>query len=67
MTHCRLGCEKWRSDLIAGSATLTIAMSSTTMNWAVTMTASASQRRLSGAVRNIVFTMMYFSDRLVTP
>ena len=37
------------------------------MNWAATMTARASQRRLSGFARNIVFTIIVFSDRLVTP
>ena len=39
---------KLRSVLIDGSATFTIATSSTTMNWAATTTASANQRRLSG-------------------
>ena len=42
MTHCRLSWEKFRSVLIDGSATFTIATSSTTMNWAVTITASAT-------------------------
>ena len=47
MTHCKLSCEKPRSFLIDGSATFTIATSSTTMNCAATMTARASQRRRS--------------------
>jgi L-2-hydroxyglutarate oxidase LhgO len=38
-------CEKFRSDLIDGSATFTIATSRMTMNCAVTMSARASQRR----------------------
>src|SRR6184192_3384372 len=45
MTHCRLSCENPRSDLIEGSATFTIATSRMTMNCAVTMRASAVQRR----------------------
>ena len=49
ITHCRLSCEKLRSVLIDGNATFTIEMSSTTMNCAVTITASASQRRRSSA------------------
>ena len=36
---------KWRSVWIEGSATFTIATSSTTMNWAATRTARAIQRR----------------------
>src|SRR4029077_1156918 len=46
-THCRLSCEKCRSVLIDGRATFTIEISSTTMNCAVTITASATQRRRS--------------------
>ena len=46
MTHCRFVCENPRSDLIEGSATFTIATSRMTMNCAVTMSASALQRRL---------------------
>jgi hypothetical protein len=46
MTHCRLSWLKPRSVLIDGSATLTIATSSTTMNWAATMRASANHRFL---------------------
>src|SRR5256885_7454373 len=46
MTHCRLPCEKPRSLLIDGSATLTIATSRMTMNWAVTIRARALQRRV---------------------
>src|SRR6185503_7081611 len=49
MTHCRFSCEKFRSVLIDGKATFTIEMSRTTMNCAVTITASASQRRRSSA------------------
>ena len=47
ITHCRLVSEKWRSVLIDGSATFTIATSRTTMNCAATTTASPSQRLLS--------------------
>src|SRR3954447_5647868 len=48
ITHWRLSCVKLRSVLMDGSATFTIATSSTTMNWAATTTASANHRRLSG-------------------
>ena len=44
ITHWRLACEKCRSFLMDGRATFTMAMSSTTMNCAATMTARASQR-----------------------
>jgi hypothetical protein len=37
--------EKCRSDLIDGSATFTMATSRMTMNWAVTISARALQRR----------------------
>ncbi len=47
-THCRLSWLNCRSVLIVGSATFTIATSSTTMNCAVTITASPIQRRRSG-------------------
>src|SRR5437867_2035700 len=47
ITHCRLSCEKWRSVLIDGRATFTIAMSRTTMNCAATITARPNQRLLS--------------------
>src|SRR4051794_4932016 len=47
ITHWRLSCEKFRSVLIDGSATFTIATSSTTMNCAATITASAAHRRRS--------------------
>ena len=51
ITHCRLPWAKCRLPLIAGRATFTIAMSSTTMNWAATITASARPfRRLAVAV-----------------
>ena len=47
ITHCRLSWLKWRSFLIVGSATFTIATSSTTMNWATTSRDRTIQRRLS--------------------
>jgi hypothetical protein len=47
ITHCRLSSEKWRSLLIAGSATFTMATSRMTMNCAATITASASHRLVS--------------------
>ena len=47
-THCRFSCEKWRSDWIEGSATFTIATSSTIMNCVTTSSPSAIQRFGSG-------------------
>ena len=55
ITHCRLSWEKWRSCLIAGRATFTTATSTMTMNCAATVTASTSQRLLSGLVASIAF------------
>ena len=40
ITHCRFDCETSRSSWIEGSATFTIAMSSTTMNWTAPRSAS---------------------------
>jgi hypothetical protein len=45
ITHCRFAWVKLRSVWIEGSATFTIATSRMTMNCAVTMRASALQRR----------------------
>src|SRR6266508_5999438 len=60
MTHWRFAGENLSSLPIDGSATFTMAMSSTTMNWAAQMAASANHRRGSatapsgdGAVRAI--------------
>src|SRR5919106_5734361 len=47
MTHWRFSCEKPRSSLIDGRATFTIATSSTTMNWTLQSSASASHLRRS--------------------
>src|SRR5262245_16604690 len=50
-THCRLSWLKWRSVLIDGRATFTIATSRTTMNCAATIRARANHRfRFSGEV-----------------
>src|SRR3954454_17931484 len=49
MTHWRLSCENLRSVAIDGSATFTIATSSTTMKKAAHSRTSAFQRRGSGA------------------
>ncbi len=50
-THWRFSGAKLRSSLIDGSATLTMAMSRTTMNCAATITASASHLRLPSSSR----------------
>src|SRR6476619_518772 len=49
MTHWRFSWENPRSILIEGSATFTIAMSRTTMNWTALRSASASHFLLSVA------------------
>src|SRR4029079_10390591 len=50
MTHWRFSWENPRSILIEGSATFTIAMSKTTMNWTALKSASASHLRRSVAI-----------------
>ena len=45
MTHCRFSCENPRSIWIEGSATFTIAMSSTTMNCTMQSSSSAIHLR----------------------
>ena len=53
ITHCRFSSEKPRSTWIDGSATFTIAMSSTTMNWTTLRSASANHLRLEVATTEI--------------
>jgi hypothetical protein len=50
ITHCRFSCENPRSTWIDGSATFTMAMSRTTMNWTTLRSASASHFRFAVAV-----------------
>ena len=50
ITHCRFSWENPRSTWIDGSATFTMAMSRTTMNWTTLRSASASHFRFAVAV-----------------
>jgi hypothetical protein len=47
ITHSRFDPEKCSAAWMCGSATVTMVKSSTTMSWAVAMTASARPGRLS--------------------
>src|SRR6185312_2372102 len=60
--HWRFSSAKCRSVLIEGSATFTIAMSSTTMNCAATITASASHLR-APSCRVIEGSVIYCSNK----
>jgi hypothetical protein len=70
ITHCRPSDENPRSVCIDGSATFTIATSRTTMNWAATITASASQRlgseplSLSGSASEMLLAIRFSSISL---
>ena len=55
MTHCRFCCEKFRSILIEGSATFTIATSRMTMNWTAQISASPSHFMRADAATSIPF------------
>ena len=72
MTHCRLSWLKWRSVLIVGSATFTIATSSTTMNCAATSTAGRSSascraRPVRGCGNNLTSHSIFPRNRLLIP
>ena len=54
MTQVRLAWEKWRSSWIRGSATFTIVVSSTIISWARQTTTSASQRRRSWEIMEVL-------------
>jgi len=59
ISHWRSSCENPRSTLIDGSATFTIAMSRTTMNWTALSSASAIHLRLSEVTIVVPFSFLF--------